>query len=121
VALGGVAGAAVHRRPLVPDQQIADLPGMAIGERSCVASAASSSINRQASVRRPAMDAFNLPVAPYLHNSRPGMWQITNSRENDTTEPHDYGSQFDWLFAEASASPLVGSTDRAASSRPHAR
>src|SRR5437764_6484775 len=27
-----VAGAAVHRRPLVPDQQIADLPGMVIGK-----------------------------------------------------------------------------------------
>src|SRR3984893_4505551 len=27
-----VAGTPVHRRPLVPDQEIADLPGMAIGE-----------------------------------------------------------------------------------------
>ncbi|TMJ59292.1 MAG: ketopantoate reductase family protein [Alphaproteobacteria bacterium] len=27
-----IAGAAVHRRPLVPDQQIADLPGMVIDE-----------------------------------------------------------------------------------------
>src|SRR5580704_19099575 len=27
-----VAGAAVHRRPLVPNQQIADLPGMVIGK-----------------------------------------------------------------------------------------
>src|SRR5438270_7783073 len=27
-----IPGAAVHRRPLVPNQQVADLPGMVIGE-----------------------------------------------------------------------------------------